>query len=373
MCSPCEKNMLTREKAIMRTGAVGIGVNVALSALKAIFGFIAGSVAIIMDAVNNLTDALSSVITILGVKLAKKKPDAKHPYGHGRVEYFSAMIVAVIVITAGVSALVEAIKSMIKPALPAYSVYTFVMIALAVSAKIVLSFYVKKMGKKYNSDALIASGKDAGFDAILSSSTILAGIVAIAAKISIEGYVGAIISLFILKAGIEMLFSSASDVLGKRANSETARAIKECVGEIDGVLGVYDLLIHNYGPESAIASVHVEVPSTLSANEIHIITRTAQEKVFEKFHIFLTVGIYSIDQSYASEIKRINEAACKRDGVLGTHGFYINEEKKTVFLDVVIDFTVKDKNALISALNEDFSEILPGFSFLINFDANYTD
>ncbi len=357
----------------MRTGAVGIGVNVALSTMKAIFGFIAGSVAIIMDAVNNLTDALSSVITILGVKLAKKKPDAKHPYGHGRVEYFSAMIVAVIVITAGISALVEAIKSMIKPSVPDYSVITFVMIAVAVVAKIVLSFYVKRMGNLYNSDALIASGKDAAFDALLSSSTILAGIVAIAFKVSIEGYVGALISFFITKAGIEMLFSSASDVLGKRANSETARAIKECVGEIDGVLGVYDLLIHNYGPESAIASVHVEIPSTLSANEIHVLTRKAQEKVFEKFHIFLTVGIYSIDQSYANEIKKINESACSHEGVLGTHGFYVNEEKKTVFMDVVIDFTVKNKKELLSELIASFAEILPGYSFFINFDANYTD
>ncbi len=365
--------MQSREKAITKTGIVGIGVNVALSALKAIFGVIAGSVAVIMDAVNNLTDALSSVITILGVKLAKKKPDAKHPYGHGRVEYFSAMIVAVIVIAAGASALVEAIKSIIHPSLPSYSVYTFVTIGVAVVAKILLGAYVKKMGKKYNSDALIASGKDATFDAILSSSTILAGIVAVAFKFSVEGIVGAVISLFIMKAGIEMLFDSASDVLGKRADSEVTRAIKASLSSLNGVLGVYDLIIHNYGPESAIASVHLEVPSTLTANEIHEITRAAQEKIYTEFHIFLTVGFYSVNQAYAAEIRAIDEAAKTHAGVIGTHGFFLNETAKTVSIDVVIDFTVKDRAALLSALIEDFARVVPDYTFLINFDTDYSD
>ena len=365
--------MLNREKAISRTSLVGIGANVALAALKAIFGAIAGSVAVVMDGVNNLSDALSSVVTLVGVKLAKRKPNNKHPFGYGRIEYFSAIIVAAIVLVAGCTALIEAIKSFFTKSVPDYSVYTFAIIAIAVVVKIVLGLFFKKQGKKFNSDALIASGKDALFDAVLSSSTIVGGIVAVFAGVSIDGVLGVIISFFIIKAGIEMLIESVDHIIGNRPDSEISRQIKATIGTIDGVLGAYDLVLHNYGPDRAIGSVHIEVPSTLNANEIHRLTQKVQRTVYEAFSVFLTVGIYSSDETLHAIRDRIFEITKNHEGVLGTHAFFLNDTEKFLSLDVLVDFSVADRDAFAEELKKEYAEVLPGYTFQVNFDVNYSD
>ncbi len=365
--------MLNREKAISRTSLVGIGANVALAALKAIFGAIAGSVAVIMDGVNNLSDALSSVVTLVGVKLAKRKPNNKHPFGYGRIEYFSAIIVAAIVLVAGCTALIEAIKSFFTKSVPEYSSYTFAIIAIAVAVKIALGFYFKKQGGKYNSDALVSSGKDALFDAVLSTSTIVGGIVAVFAGVSIDGVLGVIISFFIIKAGIEMLIESVDHIIGNRPDSEISRQIKATIGTIDGVLGAYDLVLHNYGPDRAIGSVHIEVPSTLNANEIHRLTQKVQRTVYEAFSVFLTVGIYSIDEARGEVRDRIFEITKKHEGVLGTHAFFLNDTEKFLSLDVLVDFSVADRDAFAEELKKEYAEVLPGYTFQVNFDVNYSD
>ena len=365
--------MKNREKAITNTSLVGIGANVALAALKAVFGAIAGSVAVIMDGVNNLSDALSSVVTLAGVKLAKRKPNTKHPFGYGRIEYFSAIIVAAIVLVAGVTALVEAIKSFFTKSVPEYSAYTFAIIAIAVAVKIALGLFFKKQGEKYNSDALAASGKDALFDAVLSFSTIVGGVVAAFAGVSIDGVLGVIISFFIIKAGIEMLLESVDHIIGNRPDSEISREIKAKIGSIEGVLGAYDLVLHNYGPDRAIGSVHIEVPSTLNANEIHRLTQKVQKTVFEEFSVFLTVGIYSYDQAKNELRDHIFEITKKHEGVLGAHAFFLNEEEKFLSLDVLVDFSIADKDAFAEQLKKEYAELLPGYTFRVNFDVNYSD
>ena len=200
----------TREKQITKTSFIGIGANLMLAGFKAAAGLIAGSVAIVLDAINNLTDALSSVITIVGIKLAKRPPDKSHPFGHGRIEYLSALIIAAIVLSAGVMSLVESVKKIITPELPDYSAVTLVIIGVAVVTKLILGRFVKSRGVKYNSDALVAAGADATFDAILSLSTLIAAVIAMIWDISVDGIVGALISVFIIKAGIEMLQSAPS-------------------------------------------------------------------------------------------------------------------------------------------------------------------
>ncbi len=365
--------MPNREKSISRTSLIGVGANVALAALKAIFGAIAGSIAVIMDGVNNLSDALSSIVTLVGVKLAKKKPNRKHPFGYGRIEYFSAIIVAAIVLVAGVSALVEAIKSFFTKSVPEFSAYTFAIIGIAVLVKIGLGLFFKKQGAKYNSDALVASGKDALFDAILSSSTIVGGIVAAVAGISIDGVLGVIISLFIIKAGIEMLLESVNHIIGNRPDSEVSREIKETIKEIDGVLGAYDLVLHNYGPDRAIGSVHIEVPSTMTANEIHTLSQKVQRTIYGAFSVFLTVGIYSSDQKKDEIRAKIVEETLKHPGVLGAHAFFLNEEEKYLSLDILVDFSIPDKEAFAEVLKGEYSKLLPEYAFYINFDVNYSD
>ena len=362
-----------REKQITRTSLIGIGANLLLAVFKAAVGLLSSSIAIVLDAVNNLTDALSSVITILGVKLARRSPDDKHPFGYGRIEYFSAVLIASIVLAAGTTSLVESVKKIIHPETPDYSVITLVIVAVAVVVKLLLGRFVKAQGVKYNSEALIASGADASFDAVISASTLVGALINMLFGLNLDGWIGAVISVFILKAGLEMLLDSVSDIMGKRPDSEISREIKETVNAIPGVLGSYDLILHNYGPDSAIGSIHAEVSADMDGRSLHRLTKAIQNAVLEKFHIFLTVGFYAVDPARQADYEKINAAVKKHPGVLGTHGVYFDDEQKLLSFDAVTDFTVHDKQDLCEALRAELQPLYPGYTITINCDTNYTD
>ena len=264
---------MNRRAQIVRTSVVGIIANVLLAAFKAVVGIIASSVAIVMDAVNNLSDALSSVITIIGTKLSQRPADRKHPFGYGRVEYFSAIIIAVIVLSAGITSLIESVKKIFNPTEPSYTTATLIVIIVAIVVKLVLGYYVKKKGKQLNSDALIASGSDALFDAIITTATLVSAGIMLIWGFSLDGILGAIISIVIIKAGIEMLASPVNELLGSRVSPELVKEIKHEIMEVEGVRGVYDVILHNYGPEVMIGSLHISVLDTMSAHEIHGLTR----------------------------------------------------------------------------------------------------
>ena len=362
-----------REQQITRTSIIGVVTNVLLAAFKAGVGLLSNSIAIVLDAVNNLTDALSSVITILGVKLAKRRPDDKHPFGYGRIEYFSAVIIAAIVLAAGATSLIESVKKIIRPETPDYSAVTLLIVAVAVVVKLVLGRYVKSQGEKYNSEALIASGSDASFDAIISASTLVGALINMLFKLNLDGIIGAVISVFILKAGVEMLMDSISDIMGARPDSEITRQIRACVEAVPGVRGAYDLILHNYGPDTAIGSIHVEVPADADGRSLHKLTLKIQNEVLQKFHVFLTVGFYAVETARQADFDKINAVARAHPGVLGTHGVYFDDENKTLSFDALVDFTVRDKAALCKAIQDELSPAFPGYKIIVNFDTNYTD
>ena len=291
-------NILTeaanRDKVIVRTSIIGIAANVFLAAFKAAVGIVSNSIAVVLDAVNNLSDALSSVITVIGTKLAGKKPDKKHPLGYGRIEYLSAMIVSAIVLYAGITSAVESVKKIIWPEQADYSIVSLIIIASAVVVKIILGSYVRKQGKKVNSNALVASGADALFDAILSASVLLSAVIFMLTGISLEAYVGVIISIIIIKSGVEMMIETLNDILGKRADAETTKKIKELLVSEPEVRGAYDLIINNYGPNKNYASVHLELPDTMTVDEVDVLIRREQLKVFKETGVILTgIGVYS--------------------------------------------------------------------------------
>ncbi|WP_342765305.1 cation diffusion facilitator family transporter [uncultured Methanobrevibacter sp.] len=199
------------------------------------------------------------IITIIGTKLAGKAPDKDHPYGYGRIEYFASVIIAAIVLWAGVTAFMESWPKIFNPDVTAYTTVSLVIVAVAVLVKLGLGKYVKNVGEEINSQALVASGSDAFFDAILSLSTLIAAIVSIFFHISLEGILGVIISIVIIKASIDMLRETVDSMIGARVDPELSRKIKESICEVPGVYGAYDLSLHNYGPEDMHGSVHIEV------------------------------------------------------------------------------------------------------------------
>ncbi len=365
-----------RERTIVRTSVVGIVTNVFLVGFKMFVGLVSHSIAVILDAVNNLSDALSSVVTIIGAKLGAKQPDRKHPLGYGRIEYLSSMIVAALVLYAGITSLVESVKKIIRPEAADYSTVSIVIIAVAIVVKLLLGLYVKKRGKKVNSGALVASGSDALFDAILSASVLASAIVFLIWGVSLEAYVGVVISAFIIKAGIEMMIETLNDIIGKRENEETSRELKRIICEEEGVLGAYDVTLFNYGPNRNYGSVHVELPDHMTVNDVDVITRRIQTDVFRKTGVILTgVGVYSFNTS-DDEAARLRNAVHKtvmaHDWALQMHGFYADTEKKTLRFDVVVSFDVDRKQAL-ETLYAEVCAMVPEYDVLIVPDVDVTD
>ena len=371
-----ETAQMSRDRVIIQTSVIGILTNVLLSAFKAVIGILSKSIAVTLDAVNNLSDALSSIITIVGTMLASKLPDKKHPLGYGRIEYLSAMIVSGIVLYAGITSLVESVKKIIHPETPDYSPVSLVIIAVAVVVKIVLGRFVKARGEKVNSGSLVASGSDALFDAVLSASVLLSAVIFMLTGVSLEAYVGVIISCFIIKSGIEMMKETLDEILGVRADKETTDSIKRLLTEEKEVRGAYDLILYNYGPDRNYASVHLELPDTMTVDEVDRLTRKLEAKVFRETGVILAgVGVYSYntgDNEAARLQKEVRKMVLAHDWALQLHGFYADPEAKTMRFDVVMSFDIRPKEGL-KILYEELQKAYPGYTLEIVPDVDVSD
>ena len=367
---------MNREKKIITTSLIGVGGNILLVAAKATIGLIAGSISVVLDAVNNLSDALSSVITIVGTKIANKKPDKKHPFGHGRVEYITSFIIAVIILIAGGSAIYESILSLIGGSEANYSYISLIIISIAILVKIALGLFFRKVGKDTNSDALKGSGIDALFDAVLSLSTLIGAIVAMFAGVHIEGYLGIIIGLFIIKSGIDVLRGSVSNIIGERTSKEVSLEIKKAVLEFPQVIGAYDLILNNYGPNRAIGSIHIEVNDDMTAKEIHSLSREISAAVYEKFGVILTVGIYASNNDhpeYQQIRKSIYEEVKKYKDIKEIHAFYIDEKTMTITFDIVVKFGEKRPEEIQKIMSEFITTNYPKYHPNVIIDLDFTD
>ena len=367
----------SREKTVVRTSIIGIIANVFLAGFKAFVGLMTNSIAIILDAVNNISDAGSSIITIVGTKLAGKEPDKKHPFGYGRIEYLSAMIISVIVLYAGITSFVESVKLIINPELPDYNTISLVIVAVAVVVKILLGRYVKSVGVKVKSDSLINSGEDATLDSIISASTLVAAGVFLIFHISLEAWLGAVISVVIVKSGIEMLRETISHILGERNDSELAMGIQKTVLSFPDVQGAYDLVLNNYGPDTWNGSIHIEVPDTYSADCLDQLIREITMKVLCEHHVILTaIGVYSVNTKDEESIRareRVREIVFSHEHVRQMHGFYLLKEQKTMRFDIVISFEAKDRRAVYSDVVSDVQKAFPDYELQVAMDTDFTE
>lgn len=365
-----------RNQVIIKTSVIGILTNILLAAFKAAVGILSHSIAVTLDAVNNLSDALSSIITIIGTKLASRLPDRKHPLGHGRIEYLSAMIVSGIVLYAGITALVESVKKIITPEKADYAPVSLLIIAVAIAVKLMLGRYVKRKGEQVNSGSLIASGSDATFDAILSASVLGSALIYLASGVSLEAYVGVIIAIFIIKSGIEMMRETLSEILGERADSELTKKIKSILTEVPEVRGAYDLFVHSYGPDRNYASVHVELPDTMTVQEVDKLTRQLEMRVYRETGVILTgVGVYSYNTGGgpAAEIQNdVRKRVLSHDWALQLHGFYLDEEEKSMRFDVVMSFDIAPREGL-AILCKEIQEAYPEYTLQIVPDVDISD
>ncbi|WP_230399137.1 cation diffusion facilitator family transporter [Novisyntrophococcus fermenticellae] len=362
-----------RAGTIRLTGLVGIAANVLFALAKLLIGFTANSISIMSDAVNNLTDAVSSVITLVGLKLSMRPPDKKHPLGYGRIEYISGMIVSALVLVTGIEFLKTSAERILEPQKTSFAVVSFVVLGITVLGKWFLSQFQIAAGQKASSEALVASGMDARMDVLASLLTMLAAIVSAVTGWYIDGYIGVLLALFILYTGITLIRETVSHIIGERPDKELADGIKAEVIKFEPITGAYDLILHSYGPATRLGSLNLEVPDYVTVEKVYDAMDKAQQDVYMKFGVYLTFGLYSIN-TYDKEVTAVRESITQTvltlPGAVSMHNFHYDKEQNFFRFDVIVDFDT-DPMLFRKHATDKVQQDYPGASVQINIDLDY--
>lgn len=363
---------MDREREIIKGSVIGIVGNLVLVAFKLVVGFASHSIAIVLDGVNNATDALSSVVTIVGTKLAGRRPDARHPFGYGRVEYLTSVVIAVIILAAGLMSLKESVVKIVHPGMPSYSTITIVVIVVAILAKVALGFCFKHYGDKTRCEALIASGVDSNYDAVLSAGTLVVALTQNLWGINIDGIVGLVISLVVCKAGIDVLRDALGPIIGEPESKKLVGGIEEYACTFPEVKGVCDVVLDDFGPHRTLGLVRVAVPDDLTARQVGILTRRIAEGLRRKFGVLAMVGICAENTTdeFAPMETTLRKLVEGEPAVLQSHDFYVDEQEQTCYFDLVVDFEADRQaveNAMVAAMKEKF----PNYEYNVQVDADY--
>ena len=365
----------SRRREIIQVSVVGILVNLFLGGLKAALGLASGSLALISDALNNITDSSSSLITIIGTKLAGKEPDRQHPFGHGRTEYLTGFLIGGIVFFTGAQALIGVVRSFWEGSRrESYTPVTMVIIAATIISKIVLGVYTQNAGKKYQSSALEASGADAKNDALVTLLTLLSVGIFYFTGFSVDKIAGTILTLFIMKTGAEVLRETVKKILGERVDGGLVRDIKALVRQGEGVVNCFDLVLNDYGPDYYTGSMNVEIEDNRSIGEMYLILHELQTQIYEKFRVYLVFGFYAVnvaDPRYQKIVAVLKEYKEQESHLINYHGIVIDEKNTTIYCDLTRDFDITGE-ALTEEAEKRLSQVFPDYTIHINIDTEFT-
>lgn len=372
------KNPQYREKCGTLAGVVGILCNLVLFAAKLVAGILTGAISIIADAINNLSDMGSSVVSMLGFRMASKPADPDHPYGHGRIEYISAFIVAGLIIFMGFELLKASVEKMFSASALEFGTASIIILIISIIIKLWMAFFNRKLGKKINSGALIATYEDSRNDAITTGAILISVIIMMLTDVNIDPYIGAVVALFILWSGLMTAKRTLGPLLGEPLDEQTAHEIEAEIMSFEGFLGIHDLIAHNYGPGRCFASVHVEVPANIDIVTCHEKIDICEKQVFEKTGVMLTVHMDPVE----TDNEKLNIARCLiaqgvskiHDG-LTIHDFRMTpktDERTNLIFDVVIPAGLQNKKAELKAQIEQMAkEIDETYCCVITFDLDY--
>ncbi len=358
-------------------GFVGIIVNILLFIVKLFIGLLSGSVAIMADAFNNLSDAASSIITIIGFKMANKPADAEHPFGHGRIEYISALIVAFIVMLVGLQFIKSSFERILNPEPVIFELIPFILILVSIFFKLWLSQFNKFIGNRINSAALKAAGADALGDVFTSSTVAFSFLLARFTTFPLDGYIGIFVAAAIVYAGFSLVKETLSPLLGEPPDPVLVSNISDMVMSYDNVIGMHDLVIHNYGPGRIMASIHVEIPSTVNIMDIHNIIDTAEREISKKLNIYLVIHMdpICVETEEIIEARQLVESVLKKYSFIKSfHDFRIVGEhsNKNILFDIVVSPSAissnNSKDTIIASIESDIKKIAPGYSCIITID-----
>lgn len=360
---------MDRESQIVRTSIVAIIGNIVLAASKGIVGTMTGSIAISLDAINSLADALSSVIAIIGAKLASRSASRDHPFGFGRMEYLSSIVIASLILAAGVSSLIEAVRSIIHPTTPSYTIPALMVVGTAALVKLCLGLFLLRQGKTLAAGALVGSGTDSLMDAGVSTATLIAGILFMATGIAIESILAGAIAILIIKSGIELLIETASKLLGERVDPEIAAKVEREARSFDQVKLASGLVLLDFGPNRLAGSIHLTVDGKMSVAEFDVISREVQKHVQETCGVNL-VGVTpypatSADDDAAAVRSSIGRIVWSHDHVVELRGLYVDPTTSTVRFDAVMEFRSVNEEELHAQLLEACKAEYPDWTFVI--------
>lgn len=361
-------------------GIIGIVVNIILFIIKLSVGVIVSSIAIMADAFNNLSDAASSLITILGFKLSNKPADREHPFGHGRIEYLSALIVAFMVMLVGLQFIKSSFERIVNPSPVAFELFSFILLIVSIFFKIWLSKFNKFIGEKINSSALKAASTDALGDVFTTTCVAISFLASKFTSFPIDGYIGMFVALFIVYAGFNLVKDTINPLLGEAPDPELVESIERMVLSYDNILGSHDLIVHNYGPGKCMASIHAEIPGNINVVDIHEVIDKAEREISKALKIYLVIHIDPIciiegevKEAY-DEILSIIE---KYDYIESIHDFRVVGEGdiKNLIFDVVIEPSKKlsiTDTELINIISEGVKKYHPSYNCVITIDKHYT-
>ncbi|MBQ8514861.1 MAG: cation transporter [Ruminococcus sp.] len=373
------KNIQVRKAYGTLSSIVGIVCNVLLFLLKYAMGTLSGSISIISDAFNNLSDSASCLVTLFGYKLAAKPADKDHPFGHGRVEYLTSMIIAVLIMLMGFELLRDSAEKIMHPQPVAFRAIVLISLLCSIGMKLWMSVFNTHLGKCVNSSVMLATAKDSRSDVIATSVAALALIASCFTDLPIDGFAGILVSLFILKAGFEIIRDTLDDLLGRPADAETVHQIEALVKAHDKIIDIHDLMIHNYGPGHMLGSCHVEVRSDEDFCAIHDLVDHIEKRIWEEMHISMTIHMDPIE----TDNEQINR--CKNmmlgiirglDPRLSLHDFRMvpGETHTNVIFDLVVPFECTYKNAQLKAMiDTELHRIHPNYYTVITFDCQMVE
>jgi cation diffusion facilitator family transporter len=359
-------------------GFIGIFANILLFTGKLLVGLAINSIAVMADAINNLSDAASSVITLVGFKVTNKPADREHPFGHGRIEYISAMIVSFLVILVGFEFIKSSIERVMDPVAVEFDWITFILLSFSIAIKVWLSFFNKKIGRSIGSKAMEATAMDSLSDVITTSVVLLSLILSIWITFPIDGYIGIAVALFIMYSGFNLTKETLNPLLGEAPEAEFVNDIITRTLSYEGVIGVHDIIVHNYGPNRCVVSLHAEIPASMDVVSAHDLIDRAEQEISEELGIHLVMHMDPIntDDKVVQKVQQqIVDVLMEFGMELSIHDFRMvgDDNHCNVIFDMVIPHEVKecDEKKVSKQISEAIKNRYPAFNPIIKIDRSY--
>lgn len=364
----------SREGIISATSLLGIIVNILMASIKVIIGLLSSSIAIISEGVNNASDVLTALLTLIGTKLAGKHPDEKHPFGYGRIEYLTSLIVSVLILITGIEMLESSIKLIFNPGELSISYVTLVIVALSAVVKYFYGVYAVKMGKKASSGALEAVGMESKNDSFVSILTIVSALAFLIFHVSLDAYVGAITSLLIIKAGYEVLRDTISELIGRPGEEELAEKLYKEIRSTDGIINAVDMMLHNYGPEAWSGSVNVEIDHNKTVGDFYQFIHELQLRIMREYNVVMVFGVYAVDNDhkYTKELRnKIATYIREKENVKSFHAVYLEPGTDRLYCDLVVDYNLRDWDELREDFGNYMKELYPDKELILTIETDF--